>query len=150
MKKFKFSLERMREYKNQILDREKGVLKALQQKKNEIDLKLQEVEQFRQEKSQELLEKQMRGIAKQEMDIYNLYIENARLQIKQLQAEQRIAETEVERQLQVVITASQEVSGLDRLEEKQLAAYKHTVAKAEEQTIEELMISGGFRRFDEK
>lgn len=146
MKKFQFTLERMRDYKSQILDREKGVLKTLQQKKYEIEHGIAKMQQFRQEKSRELLEKQTRGISKQEMNIYHLYIENARLQIKQLQSEHRIAEVEVERQMKAVIKVSQEVSGLDRLEEKQQRVYKHAVAKEEERVISELLVSAGFRQ----
>lgn len=146
MKQFRFSLERMRSYKNQLLDREKSTLKLLQQRKDEVEYRLARIKQFKETKNQELIEKQIKGITAQEMDIYRLYIENARLQIKQLEIDHRIAEVEVERQMKVVVKASQEVSGLDKLEERQLQEYHHSVAKEQEQTISELLIGGCFDR----
>ncbi len=146
MKPFRFSLERMRTYKNQLLDREKSTLKVLQQRQNEIEDRLERMIHFREQKSGELIAKQQKGITVQEMDIYRLYIENARLQIKQLEIEQRIAAVETERQLKMVVRASQEVSGLDKLEEKQLQAYQQQAAKEQEQVISELLIGGSFQK----
>ncbi len=146
MKPFRFSLERMRTYKNQLLDREKSTLKVLQQRQNEIEDRLERMIHFREQKSQELIVKQQKGITVQEMDIYRLYIENARLQIKQLEIDQRIAAVETERQLKMVVRASQEVSGLDKLEEKQLQEYQQKTAKEQEQIISELLIGGSFQK----
>lgn len=146
MKQFRFSLERMRTYKGQLLDREKSALRVLQQRKNEIESRLARIIEFKEEKNRELIEKQMRGINAQEMDVYRLYIENARLQIRQLEAELRIASGEVERQLAIVVKASQEVSGLDKLEEKQLREHQKLEAKEQERTISELLIGGSFQK----
>ena len=47
----------------------------------------------------------------------------------------------MERQLKVVIAASQDVSGLNKLEEKQLEEYQLAAAKADELEIAEFISS---------
>ena len=71
------------------------------------------------------------------MKSYRFQIENMRLQLEELGKEQKRMERMVERQTQVVLEAQQEVSGLDKLEEKQREEYQHELMRADEQTIAE-------------
>ena len=73
--------------------------------------------------------------------MYEYEKDSIRNQLKQLRIEQKRAEIEVDRQVKVVVAASQEVAGLDKLKEKQLEEYQHQVAKADEDFISEY-ISG--------
>ena len=66
---------------------------------------------------------------------------NIRRQIEQLKKEQALAKLEVKRQVQVVVQATQEVSKLDKLQDKQLEEYRKMVMKAEELEIEEFVSS---------
>jgi hypothetical protein len=50
-----------------------------------------------------------------------------------------VMESSIERQRRVVVRLSQEVSGLDKLEEKQRAEYDYLVTKENEQIIEEFL-----------
>ena len=52
-----------------------------------------------------------------------------------------LAKLEVKRQVQVVVQATQEVSKLDKLQDKQLEEYRKMVMKAEELEIEEFVSS---------
>ena len=94
MKDFKFSLERMRSYKDQLLDREKDILARCRGREREA-------------------EEQIRALE----------------------------EAESERQLQKVVAASQEVSSLDKLEERQREEYQLQAAKEGEKTISEFVSS---------
>lgn len=139
MKKFHFSLERMRSYKEQMLETQKNALRTLRHEKQQLD---DRIEAYRAEMSRanrELLRKTHEGISVVEVKSYRFQIENMRLQLEELGKEQKRMERMVERQMQVVLEAQQEVSGLDKLEEKQLEEYRRQVNKAEEDRIDEFV-----------
>ena len=46
MKKFEFSLQKMQRYKQQILDKEKALLAALQSKRDKIKAEIEDLELF--------------------------------------------------------------------------------------------------------
>lgn len=132
MKPFVFSLERMRNFKQQNLDKEKNTLRRLQAQKNEIKQKIADLKNYREIKDKEYKEKQSKGVTSSEMMAFNFYMENTRMQIKALVIELEKVQQVIEKQLKVVIEASKEVSELDKLEEKQLEEYKYQEAKETE------------------
>ena len=71
--------------------------------------------------------------------LYKFYSENTRLQLNNLYEELKRAEARVEAQIKVVVAASQEVSGLDKLEEKQLEEYRYLEAKEMQEEILEMV-----------
>ncbi len=132
MKSFTFTLERTRRYKEQVLNKEKGILQRLLQRKNEIEEQIRQLEIYRELKALEFQREQQKGLEPARLDAYRFYLENVRLQLKQLKIDLRRAEDEAERQRQVVLLASQELSGLDKLEEKQWEEYRYDYAKDNE------------------
>jgi flagellar FliJ protein len=132
---FKFSLNRVRNYKSQVLDKEKKVLGTLQRKRDEILEKVETLEKYRDDKIAELSLKQQKGATMSELLSFNYLIENARLQIQAALLELYKAEEEVEAQRQVVITVYQEKTGMDKLEEKQVEEYRLLEAKSAENEI---------------
>lgn len=141
MKKFSFTLGRLLDYKDQVLETEKNTLRQLHQKKYEIDSSIENLEKLFAETDRKQKEKEAAGIFVGQLRVYEYEKDSIRRQLKQLRAEQRRAELEVERQVKVVVAASQEVTGLDKLKEKQLEEYQHQLAKADEDFISEY-ISG--------
>lgn len=135
MEAFKFSLNRVRNYKSQVLDKEKKVLGTLQRKRDEILEKVETLEKYRDDKIAELSLKQQKGATMSELLSFNYLIENARLQIQAALLELYKAEEEVEAQRQVVITVYQEKTGMDKLEEKQVEEYRLLEAKSAENEI---------------
>ena len=135
MEAFKFSLNRVRNYKSQVLDKEKKILGMLQRKRDEILEKINSLERYRDNKISELCMKQEKGASMNELTSYNYLIENARLQIKAALIELQKAEEEIEAQRQVVISVYQEKTGMDKLEEKQAEEYRMLAAKNEENDI---------------
>lgn len=146
MKKFQFSLRKMRDYKEQILDREKNTLQILRSQKDAIDRRIENLEAETLRLEQETHEESSKGIGALQLRCYSFQQENIRMQLKQLRKEQQAAEAAVERQLQVVIAVTQEISGLDKLEEKQLEEYNYALAKADEEFISELVASDFIRK----
>ena len=128
MKSFQFSLAKMRSYKEQVLEKEKTTLRQLQAEKTKIETDIENLENQRKAREQEFKESK-KGLMASDLMLYKFYSENTRLQLNNLYEELRRAEARIEAQIKVVVAASQEVSGLDKLEEKQLEEYKYLEAK---------------------
>ena len=141
MKKFKFTLGRMLDYKDQLLDEEKNKLAQLRKKKQEIDDHIESLLRELDKISVTMRQEQERGITAFQLLSYESQRTNIRRQIEQLKKEQALAKLEVKRQVQVVVQATQEVSKLDKLQDKQLEEYRKMVMKAEELEIEEFVSS---------
>ena len=140
MKPFVFSLERMRDYRTQVLETEKNALLILNKRLMEIEGSIQTCRCFRQDKQEEMACRQQQGSTMRELEECKFYIENTRLQLEALEIERKIAALEVERQRVVVVKASQDVASLDKLEEKQLDEYRYLEARDNERTIQEHVI----------
>ena len=141
MKKFKFTLGRMFDYEDQLLDEEKNKLALLRKKKQEIDDHIESLLRELDKISVTMRQEQERGITAFQLLSYESQRTNIRRQIEQLKKEQALAKLEVKRQVQVVVQATQEVSKLDKLQDKQLEEYRKMVMKAEELEIEEFVSS---------
>lgn len=135
MQAFKFSLNRVRNYKSQVLDKEKKVLGALQQQRDEIQDQINALEAYRALKAAELVEKQRTGATMIELKRLDIYIESARNQLEAAWQELQKAEAAVEKQRQLVISIYQEKTGMDKLEKKQAEEYRTLLAKANENEL---------------
>ena len=139
MKSFTFTLERTRRYKEPVLQKEKGQMQRVLQQRNEIERQIRELEAYREQKVRELQGESQKGLSPARLAAYRFYLENTRLQLKQLALDRKAAEEAVERQRRTVLAASQEVSGLDKLQEKQWEEYRHLYAKDSERQISEYL-----------
>ena len=135
MKQFEFSLERIRNYKIQVLEKEKKTLGNLKLKRDEIADRICSMEKFRDEKTSQIQQKQIEGVSMGELVSLNYLIDNTRKQIQVLQIELLKAEEIVEAQRKVVLSIYQEKTGMDKLEEKQTEEYRLLEAKAFESEI---------------
>lgn len=139
MKKFEFSLQKMQRYKQQILDKEKALLAALQNKRDRIQNEIKELEVFLVEQSHQLQEKQKKGMSAAELAGHNFIVQNTRSRLKDLHEELVNAERELEQQRKIVLQASQEVKSIDKLEEKKLEEYQLESARAENEERMEML-----------
>ena len=135
MKRFQFSLDKLKGYKEQILDKEKNDLAHLRaQQQTMMDEKAQLEETLRRS-NEEFCEKSGKGMTVLQITMFKGYHQSLSQQIKELEESIEKMETKVQKQLNVVVEATKEVSSLEKLEEKQLEAYNFQAAKAEEQFI---------------
>ena len=139
MKKFQFSLGRMRDYRERLLEEEKGTLQRYKAERNQIDDKLARLEGEFGELSRRMQEKAEKGTTVIELRKLSAQMDNVRMQIRELEKALTKAEQRVEKQMQVVVEANKEVTKLDKLEEKQLEEYRRQVNKAEEDRIDEFV-----------
>ena len=139
MKKFQFTLQRLKDYREQELDRQKNALAVLQGDLKRLEGSLEELKKTTAQQSSELTEVCMKGAAATEIAVRKRYI--VTLQQDTHIREQQIIEkkAEIEKQLSVVVDATKDVKTLEMLEEKQLEEYNMAFAKENEQFIEEFV-----------
>ena len=139
MKKFQFSLGRMRDYRERLLEEEKGTLQRYKAERNQIEDEIARLEGEFGELSRRMQEKAEKGTTVIELRKLSAQMDNVRMQIRELEKALTKAEQRVEKQMQVVVEANKEVTKLDKLEEKQLEEYRRQVNKAEEDRIDEFV-----------
>lgn len=137
--KFEFSLTRMLSYKEQIQESEKNKLAELNIVKNDILTKIDDVQKNYKVISNDMAEAQKGGISLNELKNYNFQLQNSREYTKQLVRELAIAQKNVDEQLEVLVLATQEVEGLNKLKEKQYEDFLYEENKKEELVVSEFV-----------
>lgn len=145
MKRFEFSLNKLKGYKEQVLDREKNDLAHLRRQQQQYIDEKTALEQKLRSSNREFLEKSAAGMTVLQVTTFKGYHQSLSAQIRELEASIEKMEEKVQRQLSVVIEATKEVSSLEKLEDKQLEEYNFKVAKAEEQFIAEYVTNSTYR-----
>lgn len=139
MKKFNFTLKKMREYKSQILEGEKGYLMSLYSEYNQLEQRHNDLNDEMKNVCLESSEAMRSGISVREIQVFEMKKASIRREQAQLRIQMNVMESSIEKQRRIVVKMSQEVSGLDKLEEKQRAEYDYQVNKENEQIIEEFL-----------
>ena len=141
MKKFQFSLDHVRDYRDRLLDEETGKLQRLRAEQTRIELEAD----FAQV-SQAMRDAQAEGITALEQRGFSLQLESIRMQTHELTDLLKGVQDQVEQQTQIVVAANQEVSKLDKLKDRQYEDWQTSVRKAEEERIEELVSQNYIRK----
>ena len=139
MKKFQFSLQKLMDFREQELDRQKNTLSMLQADLRRIQ-EAREVLLDKVDEQSEQLERVCRlGSSASDIAMRKRYIVTLQQEIhlKEQQALQK--QQEIEQQLGVVVEATKDAKTLEKLEEKQLEEYNHQAGKENEQFIEEFV-----------
>lgn len=139
MKKFEFSLARIRDYKNSILNKEKNVLVGLRMEQNSIEERIKELDQIFNEINIEMHDKMKTGIDATTLRIYDFRKNNIREEKDALNNRLDFLLSSIELQQKRVQKIQQEVKSYDNLETRQREAYNESVAKEEEQIIAEFV-----------
>lgn len=139
MKKFVFTLKKMREYKNQMLEGEKGYLMSLYSEYNQLEQRYNDLTNEMKEVCLASSEAMKTGISVREIQVYEMKKASIRREQTQIRIQMNVMESSIEKQRRIVVKMSQEVSGLDKLEEKQRAEYQYIANKENEQMIEEFI-----------
>lgn len=139
MKKFQFSLQKLKDFREQELDRQKNALSLLQAELRRIEESREVLIGKIAEQGEQLDRVYKLGSTASDIAMRKRYIVTLQqeVHIKERQAmEKRV---EIEEQLAVVVEATKEVKTLEKLEEKQLEEYNHAASKENEQFIEEFV-----------
>lgn len=141
MKKFKFSLEKILQLKQQMLKNLKNDLSTLQmqlrEKEKEIEiLKIKYIE------SNEIYNnKSSKSIMPYEIKFYKDYMNTILNNVKKEEEEKELILKKIEAKKQEIINLNIEISSIEKLREKKYIKYNYQVQKMEEILIEEFVSS---------
>lgn len=145
MKKFKFSLDTVLSYKEQVLDALKGehaaILVKVREQEDYLDGLWSKYRAYNAEYSQRKIE----GMTILDATIYQSGLRHMETVIQQETERLEALRKEEEAKRQEVVEAKKETSSLDKLKEKKLDLYNKSVQKAEEILIDEFVSSARSR-----
>lgn len=150
MKKFQFSLSRMLNYKEQVETAEKNKLAHCNLVKNQIEEHISVLQGEIKQLSERIAYSTRVGLAGWELRKMTFQLQNNRQYLKQLETELVAAERAVEAQLAVVLAATQEVKGLNKLKERQFEEFMYEENKSEQLIVSEFVTSKLIRQRSEK
>ena len=143
MKKFEFTLKKMQNYQEQVLQKEKNAMGQLQARRNELAAFQEEIKIQLQDIHWEMDREIRKGTTIYRINTFTMMIKNGKTHLEDIKRQISVLETGIEVQRQIVVEASKEVSKLTKLEEKQREEYRQAVAKEEQENVLEY-ISGKF------
>lgn len=146
MKKFQFTLQKLMDFREQELDRQKNALAVLQGDLKRIMDRREELTAMVARYSSELVASGAAGVSVAEMAMRKRYIVTLQQEIHECEQRAFLKQQEIEKQLAVVVDATKDVKTLEKLEEKQLEEYKAAEGKENELFIEEFVSGGAVRR----
>jgi flagellar FliJ protein len=150
LKKFQFTLQKLMDFRQQELDRQKNTLSALQAELQRIYQEKEELIRRVEESSQDLEIICRQGAQAFEVSVRKRYIVSLQQEIHAHDASAAMKQQEINKQLGVVVEATKDVRTLEKLEEKQLEDYKAAANKENEQFIEEFVSGQSIRAHNEQ
>lgn len=142
MKKFKFSLQKVYEYKQQVLDVLKAEYVNLNDEINKVAASISELEEEYKSTNSEFKEKMAcGGMRPNDISVFKTYLAKLNAQIIQLCIRKRFLEGKLEQKRNEIISVNKEIMTLESLKSKQLEAYKKAELKKHEILIEEFVNS---------
>lgn len=139
MKKFEFSLGRIRDYKNILLDRERNVLVGLMMEKNNINDRMDELEEQFEKVNNEMHDEMRQGLNVTKIRLYEAQKNGMREEKRLLGERLEFLQVSIDRQQERVSSLKRDVSGYDNLEAKKREEYNKELAKEQDLVISEFV-----------
>ncbi|MBD5115422.1 MAG: flagellar export protein FliJ [Ruminococcaceae bacterium] len=144
MKKFQFTLDRIKQYRMQLEEMEKNDLAALRAELLVLHEEEAEIKKAIADKTEELRRIYRRGAYPNEISVANRYLTLRKQDLEMKRQEIAEKNREIEKKLEDVLEATKEVKKLEKLEEHQLEEYREQETKENENFLEEFF--GGSRQ----
>ena len=145
MKKFQFTLQKLMDFREQELDRQKNALAVLQGELRRINDRRDELTEKVVRYSNDLVTSSAVGLPAAEISMRKRYIVTLQQEIHECEQRAILKQQEIDKQLSVVVDATKDVRTLEKLEEKQFEEYKAAEGKENELFIEEFVSGGAVR-----
>lgn len=142
MKKFVFKLAKVKSFKEQTLEVKKGEMLSLQQRLQEIEDRIKSLNDKYRETNNLMVEKMKDGISPADISSYKTFLSDLDIQIRRSVTEKRRVLDLIEIKRQEIVEVNSEISGLERLKDKQYAEYQAQTVKEQENAIEEFISQG--------
>jgi flagellar export protein FliJ len=137
MKRFEFSLGKLKGYKEQLLDREKNSLAFITAQRHTLEEEKEAAIATLRRSSDEFSDRAKVGVTIMQMNVFKSYQHSLGMRIKDIDAAVAELSIRIEKQLERVVAATKDVKGLEKLEERQFEVYKAAELKADENFIAE-------------
>ena len=137
MKKFVFSLQKVLSYKEQILNVKKNELAMLQMQLMNLDKEINELNNKFTYCNKKMIGELENGLNASDIIMYKTYFNTLNQQIRKLTDDRIKLQNILEQKKHKVIEINSEISGLEKLRDKQLEEYNKTVQKINEQAMDE-------------
>ncbi|MBD5103870.1 MAG: flagellar export protein FliJ [Ruminococcaceae bacterium] len=144
MKKFQFTLDRIKQYRMQLEEMEKNDLAALRAELSVLREEEDAIKKSIADKTEELRRIYRRGAYPNEISVANRYLTLRKQDLEMKRQEITEKNRQIEKKLEDVLEATKEVKKLEKLEEHQLEEYREQETKENENFIEEFF--GGARQ----
>ena len=144
MKKFQFSLDRIKQYRIQLEEMEKNDLAALRAELAALHRQEQDIIASIAAKTDELRKIFKKGAFPSEINVANRFLNSRKQDLEMKRQEIANKNLEIEKKLEEVLEATKEVKKLEKLEEHQLEEYRRLETKENENFLEEFF--GGGKR----
>lgn len=139
MKKFKYSLQTVADYKQQVLDRVKGEYADRQKRVRDKKEAIEALKSKRQDLMVQFDEVKLHGAGAQTYLMYSSMIDQFDDQIRTARKELAFLEKKAEEKKKEVIEATIDVNKLEQLKDRRYAEYNKAAAKEQETFIEEFV-----------
>ncbi len=139
MKKFRFPLEKLLEYRDHVEQNEMVALGRIHARRRELLSKLQDVRDLRVHYETDRKHKCEIGAKNSELILIDGYLEQLRQRSEQLQMALFQCDREVERQTAILLEATKNKNALEKLEDQYATAYRREELKENETFIEEFV-----------
>ena len=139
MKKFRFSLETVLDYKQEVLSALQAEHAAILARVHAQEDLLEELENYYRELDVEFTERKLEGITILDAMQYEQYLRATERQIEEAVEILERLRAEAEAKRLEVVEAKKDTSSIEKLREKKLDSYNKAVQKSEELIIEEFV-----------
>jgi len=136
LKKFSFSLSKILDFKDQTLSIKQNELALLMEKLRTIEKQIDDLKLELTLNNNQMVEKMAEGINQNEILIYKTYFSVLNIKIQNLLRNKATLAQSISRKKEEIIAINTEISGLEKLRDKQFEEYMKSVQKLEEQNIE--------------
>ncbi|MBD5153970.1 MAG: flagellar export protein FliJ [Oscillibacter sp.] len=141
MKKFRFSLETVMEYKQQVLDSLQAEHGAILARVREQEEYIEVLEADYRSLSGEFNQRKLEGLSMLDAIKYEQYLRSSERQIEEAYAQLKKLRAQAEKKRAEVVEAKKETSSIEKLREKKLESYNKAVQKDEENMIDEFVMT---------
>ena len=139
MKKFRFSLETVLDYKQEVLSALQTEHAAILARVHAQEDLLEELENYYRELDVEFTERKLEGITILDAMKYEQYLRAAERAIEEVEAVLEDLRRQEEAKRAQVVEAKKETASIEKLREKKLSGYNKALQKSEEAMIDEFV-----------
>jgi len=139
MKKFSFSLQKVLEIKEQVLENLKVELGNLNHDYKEVENEIVNLKKKYSDINMEFSEKSSVSISVGEMSYYKMLLSSILRKVENKEEEKEKILKKIEDKRHEIVSKNIEISSLEKLREKELEKYNSALAKSEELFIEEFV-----------